>query len=133
MGRYTPTHRITARIVGLVLLLFAALGAWGSSLVGPPSLDPIFTTSDRLNLLTAVVALGALAVVRLGDDEHARVYNLALGTGLVVLSALALLAPDLVMDALGFNRADAVLDGLIGLVLLAVGAWAEPMPPHPTA
>lgn len=133
MSRYTPTHRIVARSVGLLLLVFAALGAWGSSLVGPPGMDPVFTTSDWLNLLTVVVALGALAVGTLGDDEHARVYNLALGTALVGLSILALVAEDLTMAALAFNRADALLDGAIGLVLLAVGARAEPMTPYPTA
>lgn len=133
MSRYTATHSIVARSVGLLLLLFAVMGAWGSSLVGPVSQDPIFTTSDWLNLLTVVAGLGSLAVGTLGNDEHARVYNLALGTALVGLSALALVAEDVTMAALAFNRADALLDGAIGLVLLAVGAWAEPMPPHPTA
>ncbi len=133
MSRYTPTHSIVARSVGLLLLLFAALGAWGSSLVGPVGADPIFTTSDLLNLLTVVVALGSLAVGTLGDDEHARVYNLALGTALVGLSALALVAEDVTMAALAYNRADALLDGAIGVLLVTVGLRAEPMPPYPTA
>lgn len=117
--------RITAAVIGVVLLAVGLSGFFGFGLAGNPDTHPVFITGliqDLGHIITGSLAL----YVAFGFKGRQAAIRLVLFGALFLVILLVSLNNDNMYGLLqnAINQADNVLHGLIALIAFAVGGWA---------
>lgn len=108
-------NRLTAIILGAILVLVGLLGFVMDPVLGIFDVDPVHNV---VHLLTGGVLLAAAFM---NNGAHVRNVNITLGAVYLLVALLGFVTPSLLGSIIDFNMADNWLHVFLGVVLVGVG------------